>query len=143
MKLRRSSVCYVYLTIATWNTVAADTVAAPTLVDKLIPVPSSSSNPIATSESILVPASKVASPATPPTEPGVSATEMSPATIVAPPVANVKDCPPPVDAPFSAETETVIDKPVEIVIPLAVVVERPKSTLPPVMICPSPVVSLA
>jgi hypothetical protein len=67
---------------------------------------------------------------------------MSPTTIVAPPVAKVKDCPPPDVAPFSEVTETVIDRPVEIVTPLAVVVDKPKSTLLPVTTLPSPVVSL-
>ena len=57
-------------------------------VDNDTPIPSSSSNPSATSES--KPATSSVEPLiTPATEPGVSAISMSPTTIVAPPDANV------------------------------------------------------
>ena len=123
------------------NTYATLTAAPAAEVDNEIPKPSSSWNADLTSESNPE-LSSVAPLTTPATEPGLSATDMSPTTIVAPPVENVMDSPPPAAPVPAPSTSTVIDRPVEIEIPLAVVVDKPKSTELPIEMLPSPVVSL-
>ena len=123
------------------NTYATLTAAPAAEVANDIPKPSSSWNSDLTSE-FNPELSPVVPLTTPATEPGLSATDMSPTTRVAPPVAKVMDSPPAEVAVPAPSAVTVIDRPDEIVIPLAVVVDKPKVTALPIEILPSPVVSL-